>query len=496
MKYTARLEERDKLPRIDTPCLVVGVFESGQPGAVAAEVDQVSGQFLTRVLAREDLQGKLGESQLLPDVSGVTAARVLLLGLGQRESFDANAIQKATRTLVSALDATAADKATLTFLEEAEGTDLALGTRFLVLAAEQHSYSFDELKSEKNEAIRLKELELLVGSAAALDRVNLGLRQGTAIADGISLARTLGDRPGNLCTPTHLANQARRLDSDFERISTSILDEEEMRALGMGALLAVSQGSAEPARLIVMEYRNGDPEQQPLVLVGKGISFDTGGISMKPAVGMGEMKYDMCGAASVFGTLHAAAAMQLPINLIGVVASAENMPSGTAIKPGDIVTSLSGLTIEINNTDAEGRLVLCDALTYIERFKPETVIDIATLTGACVIALGHHATGLMTNDDSLAADLLAAGETAHDRVWRLPLWNEYQKQLYSNHADMSNIGGRPAGTITAGCFLSRFTNEYRWAHLDIAGTGYASGQKKHATGRPVSLLTQYLLDRL
>ena len=321
------------------------------------------------------------------------------------------------------------------------------------------------------------------------------LTQAVAIAQGMVLAKDLGNLPGNVCTPTYLAQQAVTLAKTHKSIKTAVLDEKDMQKLGMGSLLSVTRGSAEPAKLITMEYRGTDKKQKPIVLVGKGVTFDSGGISLKPGAEMDEMKYDMCGAASVLGTIQAIAAMGLKLNVVGIIPSCDNMPSGTATKPGDIVTSMSGQTIEILNTDAEGRLILCDALTYAAKFEPDTVIDIATLTGACIIALGHVASGLYSNQDKLAHELLAAGEQTQDRAWHMPLWEEYQPQLDSNFADMQNIGGRAGGSITAACFLSRFTKDYRWAHLDIAGTAWKSGKDKGATGRPVPLLTQYLINR-
>jgi leucyl aminopeptidase len=323
-----------------------------------------------------------------------------------------------------------------------------------------------------------------------------GLLLGQAIAKGVNLARELGDLPGNICTPTYLASEAKRLANKQSKLSVNILEEKQMKELGMGSLLSVAAGSDQPAKLIVLEYKGGSKKQAPIALVGKGITFDTGGISLKPGAAMDEMKYDMCGAASVLGTIQTLLELQLPINVVGVIAASENMPNGSATKPGDIVTSMSGQTIEILNTDAEGRLVLCDALTYTERFKPKAVVDIATLTGACVIALGNHATGLFSNNDELAKSLLKAGEESADRAWHMPLWDDYQKQLDSNFADIANIGGREAGAVTAACFLSRFAKKFAWAHLDIAGTAWRSGGAKGATGRPVTMLVQYLLNQV
>ncbi len=320
------------------------------------------------------------------------------------------------------------------------------------------------------------------------------MERGRAIAGGVRLARDLGNMPGNICTPTYLAQQARKLQKRLG-LKVSVLDENRMNRLGMGSLLSVSRGSREPAKLIVLEYHGTGKSSAPVVLVGKGLTFDAGGISLKPAAAMDEMKYDMCGGASVLGTMQAIAEMGLEINVVGIVPASENLPDGAANKPGDIVTSMAGKTIEILNTDAEGRLILCDAITYSRRYKPAVVVDIATLTGACVVALGAHPSGLFTQDDELANELLAAGEHSGDRAWRLPLWDDYQDQLDSPFADMANVGGRHGGAITAACFLSRFTEDLRWAHLDIAGTAWTQGKNKSATGRPVSLLSRFILNR-
>ena len=353
---------------------------------------------------------------------------------------------------------------------------------------------FDRFKSEKAKPRKLKKITLLT---AATDDAERATRQASAIAAGMALARDLGNLPPNLCHPSFLAEQAEALAVEHKHLKVEILTEKKLRELGMGAFLAVAQGSEQPPRLIVLQYNGGKKDEAPYALVGKGITFDTGGISLKPGLGMDEMKFDMCGAASVFGTFRAVLELQLPINLVGLLACAENMPSGRATRPGDIVTTMSGQTVEILNTDAEGRLVLCDTLTYAERFKPQAVVDIATLTGACIVALGANTSGLMGNNDALVRQLLKAGEHADDRAWQLPLFDEYQEQLDSPFADIANIGGPKAGTITAGCFLSRFAKKYHWAHLDIAGTAWISGGKdKGATGRPVPLLTQYLLDRV
>ena len=394
------------------------------------------------------------------------------------------AIQKlATAILALNVDSLALDLAPFATEKSAEQTLLDLTTE-----VHYKNYRFDDFKSKKKPARALKQVSL---GNSALGNAASTVDQGLALAEGLSLTRDLGNMPGNACTPTYLSDCAKKLAESLP-LDVDILGEEEMSALGMGSLLSVSAGSVEPAQLIVMKYNGGAQGDAPQVLVGKGITFDTGGISLKPGGSMDEMKYDMCGAASVFGTLLAACKMALPINLIGIVAAAENMPSGIATKPGDVVTSMSGKTIEVLNTDAEGRLVLCDALTYAERFEPAAIIDIATLTGAVIVALGHHASGLYANDDRLANALIDAGDKTHDRLWRLPLWKDYSKQLESNFADLANIGGRAAGSVTAACFLAEFTSKQTWAHLDIAGTAWSSGKAKGASGRPVKLLVEYL----
>ncbi|MCP1623072.1 leucyl aminopeptidase [Pseudomonas nitroreducens] len=482
---------------LKTATLVIAVGEGRKLGATAKAVDEATGGAIANLLKRGDLAGKVGQTLLLQDLPNIKAERVLLVGAGkERELSD-----RAYRKLVSAV---------LGNLKNLGGTDavLALGdlavkgrnahgkARLQVETLADGTYVFDRFKSQKAEAPKLKKITLLVDKADAAV-VEQGAREAQAIANGMALTRDLGNLPPNLCHPTFLGEQAKALGKEYKGLKVEVLDEKKLRELGMGSFLAVAQGSDQPPRLIVLQYNGAKKKDEaPHVLVGKGITFDTGGISLKPGLGMDEMKFDMCGAASVFGTFRAVLELQLPINLVGVMACAENMPSGGATRPGDIVTTMSGQTVEILNTDAEGRLVLCDALTYVERFKPQSVVDIATLTGACIVALGSNTSGLMGNNDALIKQLLKAGEVADDRAWQLPLFDEYQEQLDSPFADIANIGGPKAGTITAGCFLSRFAKKFHWAHLDIAGTAWISGGKdKGATGRPVPLLTQYLLDR-
>ena len=368
--------------------------------------------------------------------------------------------------------------------------------RQAVIACDSRLYQFEQCKGleKKTKKRNLKTLQFAQTDSKNQTEYKHATKQGQAIAEGISLAKTLGNLPGNICTPDYLAKQAKTLQKTFSTIKATVLNEAMMTKLGMGSLLSVARGSQHPARLAIIEYKQGKASDKPVVLVGKGITFDSGGISLKPGPKMDEMKYDMCGAASVVGTLHACAQMKLKANVIGIITCAENMPGSQATKPGDIVTSMSGRTIEILNTDAEGRLVLCDALSYAERFKPAAVIDIATLTGACIVALGSRPSGLLGNNDKLIDAIKQSADNCGDRVWQLPLWSDYRQDLKSNFADVANIGGSGAGTITAAAFLSYFTEKYPWAHLDIAGTAWNSGNDKGATGRPVPLLVQYIID--
>ncbi len=494
MNYNAKAGDPS---RQRTPCLVLGIFSRRRLSDAAKAVDRASQGFLTGILKKGDMDGEPGQTLMLYDLPGALCERVLLVGCGKESEYDRARHSEAVGKAVSALNSGHAIEAILCLPAlQSAAADRYTQLRDAVIKSSEAVYRFDQCKSDPKPPKRpLKRLTLLVTDRKDLKSAQKAVAHGQAIAHGIRLAKDLGNMPGNICTPTHLAEQARRLGRKSSKLKVKVLDEKQMAGLKMGALLSVSRGSRQPAKLIVMEYRGGAPKSRPVVLVGKGLTFDAGGISIKPSPAMDEMKYDMCGGASVLGTLAACANLELPINVVGIVPASENLPDGDANKPGDIVTSMSGQTIEILNTDAEGRLILCDALTYSERFNPAIVIDIATLTGACVIALGSHATGLLSNDDALADEILSAGEACNDKAWRLPLWEEYQKQLDSNFADMANIGGKGAGTITAACFLSRFTKKQKWAHLDIAGSAWHSGANKGATGRPVALLTHLLLKR-
>ncbi len=490
------LVKSSSVETLKTSALVLTVNEQLQLDSQGQLIDTLCGGALTAHLKAGDIQGKLGQTLLLHSLPNLTAQRVLLVGTGK----DAELSDRATRKLLTAL---------LTVFKNLSIKDAALGfselrikdrdayssARLVTECLVDGLYVFDQFKSEKAPIVSIKKITFLC-SKEQQKKVSAACEHGKAIASGMAFTRDLGNMPPNICHPRYLAEQAKQLSKLNKKLDVEVLEEKQLKALGAGALLAVAQGSDQPPRMIVMNYQGGDKSQQPYVLVGKGITFDSGGISLKPGLGMDEMKYDMGGAASVLGTFKTLLELDLPINVIGVLTCAENMPSGGATRPGDIVTTMSGLTVEILNTDAEGRLVLCDALTYVKRFNPQSVINVATLTGACIVALGSNTSGLMGNNPELVASLLSAGKQASDVAWELPLFDDYQEQLDSPFADIANIGGPKAGTITAGCFLSRFTKDYPWAHLDIAGTAWVSGGKdKGATGRPVPLLSQYLLDR-
>ncbi|MCP5335438.1 MAG: leucyl aminopeptidase [Oceanospirillaceae bacterium] len=459
----------------------------------AQALDENCAGLLSKLLKSGDLSSKLGDSRLLLTLPNLKALRVICIGMGDAPLSERDFI-KFANAAASALKNSAAAKA------EIFCSDIQLAARDSAWALQQFSqiladseYRFTECKSKPEAAPKSPKVIFNAPKNAA----NQGaLNVGKAIAEAMAFAKTLGNLPGNVATPSFLADQAKNLAKQHG-LTIKVLDEDKMAELGMGSFLSVSAGSMEPAKLICLQYKGGDKKDAPHMLVGKGITFDTGGISLKPGADMDQMKFDMCGAASVLGTLQAVAQLKLPINLVAIIAAAENMPSGHATKPGDIVTAMNGTTIEILNTDAEGRLVLCDALTYgIKTYKPATVVDIATLTGACMMALGSVNSGLFTEDEELAAELLNAGLQSQDRVWRLPLEDDYQDSLDSNFADIANIGSRLAGATTAACFLSRFTKGQRWAHLDIAGTSWnTAGKQKGSNGRPVPLLVNYLLNK-
>jgi leucyl aminopeptidase len=483
-------------------CIVVGAFGDKTLSPAGRALDAASGGKLNALVQRGDVGGKTGKTTLLYDLPGITAPRVLVIGLGDTAKFGVPQYLKAVADAARALKAGPSANALFTLSElEVKDRDAAWNIRQAVIAADHASYRYTATLGKKKKDDAGLSLLAISGNDQGNDEENekQALARGVAIAAGVAFARELGNLPPNLCNPAYLAEQARKFAEEYEGAESEILDEAQMEALGMGSLLAVARGSTNRPHLIVLKWegatRAGVVDAKPFVMVGKGITFDTGGVNLKTQGGIEEMKYDMCGAANVIGTFVAAVRMQLPLNVVVVVPAVENAIDGDAYRPSDVITSMSGKTIEVGNTDAEGRLILCDALTYAQRFEPEALLDVATLTGACIVALGRYATGLMSKHDDLANELVAAGEHVFDRAWRLPLWDEYQTQLDSTFADVYNIGGRWAGAITAGCFLARFTENQRWAHLDIAGVANDEGKRGMATGRPVGLLTQWLLDR-
>ncbi len=484
----------DELSQLNSACLIVAIGEDGELSAAAQQLDSACDGYLSQVIGAGDIRGKSGDTLLLQQLSGIAAKRVLLVGLGKADERKDNNFKKVVNAALSAVKAIRVNDFSIALDDSAvNDRDCYWRTRILAETLASGLYQFDQLKSKPSDQVEFEAIQIVLAEAD-VEAGEIAILDASAIANGVATARDLGNLPGNICTPTYLAEHAQALADEYDCIDIEVLNEAQMEELGMGALLSVAAGSEQEAKFIVLQYQGADEAEQPHVLIGKGITFDSGGISLKPGEAMDEMKYDMCGAASVLGTMTSVAELGLDLNIVAIIAAAENMPSGFATKPGDIVTTLSGQTVEILNTDAEGRLVLCDALTYAERFEPASVIDVATLTGACIIALGHKTNALLSNNEALASKLLAASDYSTDRAWPLPLWDEYQEQLDSNFADMANIGGRPAGTITAACFLSRFAKKFAWAHLDIAGTAWVSGKQKGATGRCVPLLAQYLID--
>ena len=491
MQFSVRSVKPETL---STPCLVVAVFEDKALPPLTEQLDSASSKSIRKLINGGDISGKIGEHLLLHEPRGIRAQRLLLIGCGKSSELNGKKYCSILSHCWKALKQYALDDITLTLCDlNVKNVDTERKAELLGRMFQTLEYQYDTTLTKKQKPFQLRQCTLLVEATGERKPVKAGVETGIAIGKGMNQCRELGNLPANICTPSYLGEQAMQLASKQRQLSAKVLSEAQMRRLGMHSLLSVGNGSNQSSALIVMEYKGAPASEKPKVLVGKGITFDSGGISIKPGSGMDEMKYDMCGAATVLGVMHALCELKPRINVVGVIASAENMPSGTATKPGDVITSMSGQTIEVLNTDAEGRLVLCDALTYVSRFKPHSVIDIATLTGACIVALGSVASGMLSNDDELAETLYNCGQDSLDPCWRLPLWDEYQEQLKSNFADMANIGGPKAGTITAACFLSRFTRDYKWAHLDIAGISWLQGAQKGATGRPVPMLMEYLL---
>ncbi len=470
-------------------CVVIGAFNNKTFNAAGLAIDAASNGRLSTLAERGDISGKTGQTILLQDITGVTAARVLVIGLGDPEKFAVPQYLKAIADAVRALRTGPVKSAFITLTDlTVKGRESDWAMRQAIIAADHAAYEYTATRTKKA-TVTLAQITLLANA-----QQEIAFTQGVAIATGVQFTRELGNLPPNICNPAYLAEQSIKIAAEHDNVTCDVLEREEMQTLGMGSLLAVARGSANAPKLIVLRY-TGAGEAKPLALVGKGITFDTGGINLKVQGGIEEMKFDMCGAATVLGTFLACVKLQLPINLVTVVPAVENMPDADAYRPSDVLTAMNGKTIEVGNTDAEGRLILCDALTYVQRYEPKATVDVATLTGACIIALGKYAAGLMSKHDDLSAELLDAGEHVFDRAWRLPLWDEYQSMLDSTFADIYNIGGKGAGAITAGCFLSRFTEGQRWAHLDIAGVSNDEGRKGMASGRPVGLLCQWLLNQ-
>ena len=489
------------LAELSVDCLAVGIHDDGELTPEAKVLDLRCREKLSRLLKRGDFTAKAGETWLLTDLEGIRAERVLLVGIGPKtpSSTDAAtrkawrrsiaaAVSAATRTRVESLALALPRPGAKILSDERMGRAVAEVTGHAL-------YRVNDLKSSKKPRAHALSRVVLVATAKAASSVEKGFAQGSALASGAALMRNLANLPGNVCTPSYLAKTAQDLAKSHKSLRVKVLGLPEIKREKMGCFLAVTQGSEEPPRFLVIEHRHARAKGAPTVLVGKGITFDTGGISLKDPPTMDEMKFDMSGAACVIGTMKAVAELNMPLNVIGIVAACENMPDGRAIKPGDIVTSAAGLTVEILNTDAEGRLILCDALHYARRFKPDVVVDMATLTGAIVVALGTHHTGVFANNDGLARELVECGAAVDDRAWHMPLTEEYGEQLKSNFADMANVAGRDGGSITAAAFLAKFTKDLTWAHLDIAGTAYQGGAGKGSTGRPSAMLLEFLLRR-
>jgi leucyl aminopeptidase len=487
----------DAKARSAAGCAVVGIYEEGDLGVAARHIDTQMNGLLAKLYSGGDFGGKLGDTLLLPAPAGAMAARVLLIGLGPRGGFGRKQYRKALQSSAQALAKTGVKDAVVYLaLEEIADLDVYYRARGVVEVFRAQFYKIPDRKtSAKPKASKLASVAVAVENARAIKSAAKGLKVGAAIGSGTTFTRDLANLPPNICTPTYIGTRAQALAKEWPRIKTRVLDEDAIKALKMGAFLAVTQGSDEPPRLVVCEYRGGKKDAAPICLIGKGITFDSGGISLKDPLAMDEMKFDMSGAAAVLGALRAIAELELPINVVVIVPTCENMPSGKAVKPSDIVATMSGQTVEILNTDAEGRLILCDAITYSRRFNPAAVIDVATLTGACIIALGNHYSGLMSNNEALADSLESAGLRADDRAWRLPVGEEYAEQLKSNFADIANIGGREGGASTAASYLWKFAKDLHWAHLDIAGTAWLGGSQKGGTGRPVPLLVDFLIHR-
>ena len=494
MEFKAIVDAKARHP---SGCAVVAVYENGDLGVTARQLDKQLNGMIAKLHTGGDFAAKVGDTLMVPLPAGSNASRLLLVGLGARVGFGRKQYRKGLQAGARALAKTGASDAVVYLtLEPIAELDMQYRARLVAEVFASNAYKIPDLKTApKPKARRLATVYVATADARGAKAASAGLAIGAALGSGMALARDLANLPPNVCTPTYLGNRALQLAKELPSIKAKVLDENGIKALKMGAFLAVTQGSVQPPRLIVCEYYGARKSMAPICLIGKGITFDSGGISLKDPPAMDEMKFDMCGGAAVLGALRAIAELKLAINVVAIVAASENMPSGSAVKPADIVTTMSGQTVEILNTDAEGRLVLCDAITYSRRFKPSAVVDVATLTGACIVALGNHVSGLMSNDEGLADELESAGRRSDDRAWRLPIGEEYVDQLKSNFADIANVGGREGGACTAGSFLWKFAKDLQWAHLDVAGTAWVGGSQKSATGRPVPLLVDFLVNR-
>ena len=488
-----------KINEIKSDCLMVSVFDDGKLRGATKLVNTSNGKLIEDFIKNKDIQGKIGQTRIIP-VTGKSYKRIVLVGCGPFENFSQKNYRKAVISALKKISLSNHKKVVSLIHDGAENINSPKKAYRMarVLAESWHaiSYQYTTTKESNHKKLNLRRIEIGTNGKKATKDLKIGLEHGDAIGKATQLVRHLGDLPANICTPSYLASVARKIVSKNKSASLKVLNESQMKKLGMNSLLSVTAGAQEPAKMIIAEFKNGQKSQKPVAVVGKGITFDTGGISLKPSNKMDEMKYDMCGAATTIGLLQMVTDLNLPINAVFVVPACENIPSSTATLPGDVVKSMSGTTIEVLNTDAEGRLILADALTYTQRYKPKLIIDMATLTGACVVALGAHHSGLMSNSDQLAEKLFQCGQSTDDVTWRLPLTEEYANQIVSNFADVANIStrGSGAGTITAGCFLQKFVGDYDWAHIDIAGVAWAEGANKGATGRPMGLMSEFLIN--
>ena len=478
-----------------TDCLVLFIWQGKAQTECVQTFDKLTNNAITNLIKSGDFQGKIGETLILHHLPNIAAKKILLIGVGERKTHSLNQVKQITQSIAKSNIFLTSKQITISLTNLTKSNCYEFVKQF-VETTQYHHYRFDQYKTTKAPAIKTEKVTLCLTDKNCIEQAELAVKHAIAIANGVAATREMADQPSNVCNAKYLAEQAKQLADQTKTLKVSLYDEKAMAKLNMNAYLAVGRGSANESIMTVIEYQGAaNKKAKPFVFVGKGLTFDSGGISIKPAASMDEMKYDMCGAATVFGVMKTVAELNLPINVVGVMAGCENMPGGNAYRPGDILTTMSGKTVEVLNTDAEGRLVLCDVLTFVERFNPQSVIDIATLTGACIIALGHHYTGLLGNNDKLLNELTKAANQSHDKAWQLPIDDDFKSQIKSTCADIANVGGRDGGTITAACFLSYFTEKYHWAHLDIAGTAWNSGAQKGATGRPVAMLAQYLINQ-